>query len=1139
MSEDLKFQIISWSAQDFDMDDDEVMDDDTDLSQIKDNSRYLIKVFGVTQDGKSVAANIMNYTPYFYIKIPFPIKNDFIRFQFKNYLISKLPFQMRESVVSVKIIYKKDFYGFHNGKKFSFMRFTFNSLKAFKLSIKVFQKMVTIPGYNSSKYKLYESNIEPFIRMMHIRDIQPTGWIQIKNGSFQINRSILKSNCKIDITCDWNHISRFENENIAPLTVASFDIECSSSHGDFPVASKDYRKLAQDLLSWINLEDHSSEDIADEIVKAFQHDSEGEFNKIYTKHTPKIDFIKKTVKLSVDDIKNIMSGRLIYDEGVFRSSLQKMTKDDILKTLIAKLNNLALPTVEGDKVIQIGTTLHRYGEKQCFYKNIITLGSCDLIDGVDVLSCSSEDDMLLKWRDLINKLDPDIITGYNIFGFDFTYMHDRSKELSISNEFLKIGKIKDKSCNFVEKTLSSSALGDNLMKYIDMDGRVLIDLMKVVQRDHKLDSYKLDAVASHFMKKNKNDLHPNDIFKMFKGSSQDRKIIAEYCIQDCELCNLLVIKLETLANNIGMSNVCYVPLSYIFLRGQSIKIFSLVAKQCREDDFVIPSLSKPWGVKFEDEDDDEDGYEGAIVLQPKTGIYIDDPISVLDYASLYPSSMISENLSHDTIILDEKYNNLPGVEYLDIPYDLYEGAGDKKTKIGEKICRYVQTTEKGVLPRILMKLLKQRKETRKKIDFQTIRYHDENKCENCITGTIINETDINLQIGAIKILKSHIIGREQTYNEFQKAVLDGLQSAYKVTANSLYGQTGSKISSIYMKDIAACTTATGRKMIMLAKQYLEDHFKADIIYGDTDSLFVKFDVRDDNGNKLFGKDALSESRRLGIQASKEIKKIIKPPHDLEWEKLFWPMILFSKKRYVANKYEHDNEHFKQSSMGIVMKRRDNANIVKKIYGGILDIILNEQNIGKSLDFLYKSLRDFVDGQFEIDDLVITKSLKSHYLDPEKIAHKVLADRVKEREPGNAFQVNDRIPYIYVKVDEPKRGQPKMLQGERIETLEYVNKHKLQPDFEFYLTNQIMKSILQLYALVLEDLPMYRKGREYFKNIYTKLLREKEGNEKKAKDRWQDLREAEVKILLFDPILLQLKNIRERNRAITDFFPISK
>jgi DNA polymerase elongation subunit (family B) len=336
---------------------------------------------------------------------------------------------------------------------------------------------------------------------------------------------------------------------------------------------------------------------------------------------------------------------------------------------------------------------------------------------------------------------------------------------------MQLGRIHSNASVFLEKNLSSSALGDNLLKIIQMDGRVLIDLMKVVQRDHKLDTYKLDAVANNFMKGSikaidgnvlrldtingvqvnsfiklgngekclveamdpvtlmvtlasppgalgkkemtwglaKDDISPKQIFECQTGTDADRALIAKYCIQDCMLCNYLMMKLQILANNFGMANVCTVPLSYIFMRGQGVKIFSLVAKQCNEDGFLIPVIRKT--------DDEDDGYEGAIVLDPVPGIYIDDPISVLDYASLYPSSMISENISHDSIVLDSKYDNLPGYEYLNITYDQFEGEGDKKHKVGERVCRYAQFPdgEKGIIPRILQKLLVARKTTRKKI----------------------------------------------------------------------------------------------------------------------------------------------------------------------------------------------------------------------------------------------------------------------------------------------------------------------------------------------------------------------------------------------------------------------------------------
>ena len=99
-------------------------------------------------------------------------------------------------------------------------------------------------------------------------------------------------------------------------------------------------------------------------------------------------------------------------------------------------------------------------------------------------------------------------------------------------------------------------------------------------------------------------------------------------------------------------------------------------------------------------------------------------------------------------------------------------------------------------------------------------------------------------------------------------------------------------------------------------------------------------------------------------------------------------------------YELDPEKCKRKSMGIVLKRRDNAPIVKDIYGGIIDILMKEQNIEMATNFLKKSLQDVVDGNCAIEKLIITKSLRSNYKNPRQIAHKVLADRIAKRDPGN-------------------------------------------------------------------------------------------------------------------------------------------
>ena len=172
------------------------------------------------------------------------------------------------------------------------------------------------------------------------------------------------------------------------------------------------------------------------------------------------------------------------------------------------------------------------------------------------------------------------------------------------------------------------------------------------------------------------------------------------------------------------------------------------------------------------------------------------------------------------------------------------------------------------------------------------------------------------------------------------------------------------------------------------------------MYGDTDSVFFKFNIEDLNGLPIKGKKALEITIELAKEAGALATSFLKYPHDLEYEKTFLPFALLSKKRYVGMLYEEDIEYCSRKSMGLVLKRRDNAPIVKDIYGGIIDILLNDKSIEKAKTFLQESLQDIIDEKISIDKLIITKSLRGFYKNPSQIAHKVLADRMGERDPGN-------------------------------------------------------------------------------------------------------------------------------------------
>ena len=240
-----------------------------------------------------------------------------------------------------------------------------------------------------------------------------------------------------------------------------------------------------------------------------------------------------------------------------------------------------------------------------------------------------------------------------------------------------------------------------------------------------------------------------------------------------------------------------------------------------------------------------------------------------------------------------------------------------------------------------------------------------------------------------------------------------------------------------------------------------------------------------------------------------------------------PFCLLSKKRYVGMLYEDDPNKCKRKEMGIVLKRRDNAPIVKDVYGGIIDILMKEQDIQKAIDFLKTCLRNIVDETYPIDKLIITKSLRSGYKNPQQIAHKVLADRITARDPGNKPSSGDRIPFVYI-----HNPNKKALQGEKIETPTYIKQCNLKIDYSHYITNQIMKPVQQVFALVLEKMWEMQNKKTKIGKFKREVQQLKSSTpQEKFEDKLEKLKNAEVKALLFDEFLRETNNQKTGQQSI--------
>jgi DNA polymerase delta subunit 1 len=537
----LAFQAVAWDGQDID-------------------DQFTIRIFGRSEDGKSVSLGTQ-FNPYFYVKPPTADARS-IRLFIKS--------TFWRGLVTCETIHGKDLWGFQNGELSPFVRVTFKTHKALRSCAWAVEnsKHSELMGC-----KVYESNIDPVLRFMHVSGISSTGWIDP-----QICEPDMESTCEVNLWApDWHHIKPLARDDIAPLRIMSFDIECYSSTGAFPD-----------------------------------------------------------------------------------------------------------PRNPRDVVFQIGMTTKAFGQEGFVDRKCLCLKKTE---GADMESFETERELLEAFQRHLIKIDPDIITGWNIFGFDLEFLITRA---TVYCGLCPVwGRVKGCVAELVEKNLSSSALGNNQLKMVPMKGRYVFDLFQDVKREHKLESYSLNNVSKHFLKDQKNDMPVKEIFSRYaEGDPVRLGEVAEYCIKDTELPHALMEKLCQIQNLMEMAKACWVPLAFLSERGQQIKVFSQMAYKARQLNFIIPTF------KYGSGGGGDDGYEGATVLEAQTGAYY-GPITALDFASLYPSIMCAHNLCYSSLVMNPKYDNLEGVTY--------EQFGPH---------RFAQGVE-SLLPTILMDLKAFRKKAKK------------------------------------------------------------------------------------------------------------------------------------------------------------------------------------------------------------------------------------------------------------------------------------------------------------------------------------------------------------------------------------------------------------------------------------------
>lgn len=647
------------------------------------------------------------------------------------------------------------------------------------------------------------------------------------------------------------------------------------------------------------------------------------------------------------------------------------------------------PDANIDPVIQIGCMVTRQGESAPFVKTIFTLNTCSAIVGSHVQSFDSERQMLESWSEFVRIVDPDVLIGYNIANFDFPYLLDRAKALKSTN-FAYLSRERGVRAEAKDTTFQSKAYGKRDSKRTELEGRLQIDMLQVMQRDHKLRSYTLNSVSFEFLGEQKEDVHHSLITELQNGGPESRRRLAVYCLKDAYLPQRLMDKLMVFINYIEMARVTGVPFNYLLTRGQQIKVISQLFRKAMEDGYLVPSMKS---------EGSDDAYEGATVLEAKTGYY-ERPIATLDFASLYPSIMMAHNLCYTTLLQKQtidRLNLVKDVDYVVTPNnDLFVKSSKRK----------------GLLPTVLEDLLAARK--RAKADLK-------------------KETD-----------------------PFRRAVLDGRQLALKISANSVYGFTGATVGKLPCLEISMSVTSYGRQMIEATKQQVESRYTiangyehdAEVIYGDTDSVMVKF-----------GPSDVKRAMELGAEAASQVSETFTKPIKLEFEKVYFPYLLINKKRYAGLYWTRPEKYDKMDTKGIETVRRDNCRLVSTLIEMSLRKILIDRDVKGAEEYVKRTIQDLLQNKVDMSQLVITKALaKMDYAG--KQAHVELAERMRKRDAGSAPNLGDRVAYVIIKAAKGAAAY------EKSEDPLYVLENNIPIDTRYYLDNQLSKPLMRIFEPIM-------------------------------------------------------------------------
>ncbi|KAJ3890133.1 hypothetical protein GG344DRAFT_50208 [Lentinula edodes] len=684
--------------------------------------------------------------------------------------------------------------------------------------------------------------------------------------------------------------------------------------------------------------------------------------------------------------------------------------------VFAPSNTGRLPHAEENELVALFYTFQMAeDEAEHLTHNVACVNSAQMnaatLPGIALEVFSSELDLINSFIDIVIDLDPDIITGWDVQNSSWGYLAARARSFGLELEELLARAPPRYSSN---NNIQWDARHTTTFK---VAGRHVFNLWRIMRSEQTLNIYTFENVAFHVLGRRVPKYGPLILNKWYQGKfPAGAATLARYFVHRASLNIEILNRSEVVTKTAEFARVFGVDFYSVISRGSQFKVESFMFRMAKPESFVLISPSKS-----------DVGKQNAaeclpLIMEPQSALYT-SPLVVLDFQSLYPSLMISQNMCYSTClgrVMDFQGRNKFGVVDLDRPSGLLEKLKDHINAVAPNGIMFLKpNVRKGLLPRMLTELLD--------------------------TRVMVKQ--------AMKGYK---------HDKGLTRVLNARQLGLKYIANVTYGYTSASFSGrMPAVEMADSIVQSGRETLEKAIALVHEtkRWGAEVVYGDTDSMFIY----------MQGKTR-EQAFRIGHEIADAVTALNPAPVKLKFEKVYHPCVLMAKKRYVGFKYENvDDKEPVFEAKGIETVRRDGIVAQQKMTENCLKILFRTQDLSKVKEYCYDSWTKILENRAPVQDFIFAKEVKmGTYSDkgPPPPGVAVAAKRTL-LDPGDEPQYGERVPYVIA------QGEPgSKLVDRATDPLEFLRNPHTQLDATYYISRVLIPPLERIFNLVGADVPQW-------------------------------------------------------------------